>query len=62
MEEMEEVSLEEMLARTINILNEIEVPMRYAERIAMPIWQAIGNLKTCIDAMKPKDGEKDVPD
>lgn len=56
----EEVKMEDVLAETVSILNGIEVPMRYAERIAMPIWQAIGNLKSCIEAIK--DGENNVSD
>lgn len=52
MEETErQYTIEEVLEMTIRQLYEVRVPVELIEPIGMPISMAIGNLKSCLEAM-----------
>lgn len=58
---MEEVSVNEMLRITADLINEIVIPVKYAEQIARPLCQAVANIEAVIAAIKePEEGEKGV--
>ena len=58
---MEEVSVNEMLRITADLINEIVIPVKYAEQIARPLCQAVANIEGVIAAIKePEEGEKGV--
>ena len=48
------VTVKELLEMTIKELEAINVPARYANDIARPIWQSIQNLRQCVEAF-PED-------
>ena len=47
----EKIGAVELLAMTVDMLEEISVPMRYALQIARPMSAAIENIRQVIDAM-----------
>lgn len=59
----EKIGAVELLAMTVDMLEEISVPMRYALQIARPMSAAIENIRQVIDAMSeenPEGGEENV--
>lgn len=58
------MTIKEVLEITINNLNGISVPRWLNEQIGIPIDNAVGNLKLCLEAMsKPaEEPEKEEPD
>ena len=59
----EKIGAVELLAMTVDMLEEISVPMRYALQIARPMSAAIENIRRVIDAMSeenPEGGEENV--
>lgn len=63
--EEKKVSIAEMLQMTVDLIEGIQVPVRYADEISRPLCQAIGNLRGVMDAIiraaeeqeEEKDGE-----
>jgi len=51
MEEERNISAKQLLTETVDLLNEISVPVRYAYQIARPLSVAVQNIQACIDAM-----------
>lgn len=48
----QKITLKELLMQTVDELNAICVPVQYANDIARPIWIAVSNLQSCIDAVQ----------
>lgn len=57
MNEAREISMKEMLEMTAAELEQIEVPVRYADSISRPIYIAVRNLHSCISAMEAQAEE-----
>ena len=57
------MTIKELLRMTAGDLEDIAVPIRYADQISRPIYQAVCNIRRCIDAMEEatekQEGEKD---
>lgn len=57
----ERMTIDQVLAVTIDILEGIDVPMKKLETIGIPIQRAVGNLRLCIQAVQesrmPKPAE-----
>ena len=53
----EEVSVKELLQRTVDLISDIVVPVKYADMIARPLCQVVANIEAVISAI-PKEGEK----
>lgn len=62
----EQISVNEMLKRTVDLIGEIVVPVRYADQIARPLCQAVANIEAVIAAIrepeenKPEEGDGNV--
>ena len=52
MEEYREVSVDELIQETVDMLLEISVPVKYAFQISRPLDQAVKNLQSCLAAFK----------
>ena len=57
----EKLTIRQVLEITMRLLEGIEVPMKYMERIGSPIMNAIHNISACIEASKLAEG-KTPPD
>ena len=63
--EEKNMSIREALQVTVQLIEEISVPVSLADRIARPLCQAVANLRAVIDAIpeaaedEPKEGEAD---
>ena len=63
--EEKDMSIREALQMTVQMIEEISVPVSMADRIARPLCQAVANLRAVIDAIQeaaedePKEGETD---
>lgn len=59
--ENEKISVKDMLKITVEEIEKITVPVKYADQISRPLCQAVYNLRTCISAMEteknPEVGE-----
>ena len=55
--EQKEYSVKEMLEMTLDVIQDIEVPLRYAMQISRPLTQAMENIKACINAIKDTPSE-----
>ena len=56
----EKYTPKQVLGFTINILNNIHVPVAMVEQIGVPISKAVGNLTVLMGAIKEeKEGEED---
>lgn len=64
--EEKDVSIREALQVTVQLIEEISVPVSMADRIARPLCQAVANLRAVIDVIpeaaedEPKEGDADV--
>jgi len=64
--EEKNMSIREALQVTVQLIEEISVPVSMADRIARPLCQAVANLRAVIDAIpeaaedEPKEGDADV--
>lgn len=62
----EQISVNELLKRTVDLIGEIVVPVRYADQIARPLCQAVANIEAVIAAIrepeenKPEEGDGNV--
>lgn len=52
MEEEGKMTIKDLLRMTAGDLEDIAVPIRYADLISRPIYQAVCNIRRCIDAME----------
>ena len=59
---METMTVKEALEATVRILNGIEVPVGYMQKIGIPIANAAGNIIECIRAMDEADKKKEEPE
>lgn len=61
--EQKEMSVQELLQLTADLINEIQVPVLLADQISRPLCQAVANIRTVIDAIEnapeKKPGESD---
>ena len=57
MNETREISMKELLEMTAAELEQIEVPVKYADSISRPIYMAVCNLHSCISAMAAQTDE-----
>ena len=58
---MEEISMKELLRRTVDLIGAIEVPVRYGEQIARPLCEAVANIEQCIAVIPDvKEGDANV--
>ena len=63
--EEKNMSIREALQVTVQLIEEISVPVSMADRIARPLCQAVANIRAVIDAIseaaedEPKEGEAD---
>lgn len=48
----QKITVKELLIRTVDELKAICVPVQYANDIARPIWNAVNNIQSCIDAVQ----------
>ena len=48
----ERMTIDQVLAVTIDILESIDVPMKKLDEIGVPIKKAVGNLRLCIQAVQ----------
>ena len=56
----EKYTVKQVLEITVNILNNIRVPVGMMDGIGLPISQAVGNLRVLMEAIKDeKEGEED---
>ena len=53
------MTVKEVLEITINILNQVNVPVGLIQQIGEPIANAIGNLTACVEGMEKAEGAKD---
>jgi hypothetical protein len=64
--EEKNMSIREALQVTVQLIEEISVPVSMADRIARPLCQAVANIRAVIDAIpeaaedEPKEGDADV--
>lgn len=64
--EEKNMSIREALQVTVELIEEISVPVSMADRIARPLCQAVANLRAVIDAIpeaaeeKTKEADEDV--
>ena len=60
--EEKKISIMEMLEMTAKMIEEIQVPVAYADQISRPLCHALYNLKMCIEAAKnpeePDEGQE----
>ena len=57
---MEQITAEEILQQTADLIGDIVVPVRYADQIARPLCQAVANIEAVIAAFNnPKEGEEE---
>lgn len=57
---MEQITAEEILQQTADLIGDIVVPVRYADQIARPLCQAVANIEAVIAAFnKPKEGDEE---
>lgn len=55
-----EITIKELLAQTIGMIEEINVPIALADEIARPLCGAVANLKFIHDNLEEKEGDADV--
>ena len=60
--ELKALTIVDALKMVIDRLEDINVPVRFADEIARPMCEAVSMLKSCVDAMdrqKPEKPEKE---
>lgn len=58
--ETRELSIREILMMTIDSINSIIVPMKYADSIARPLCAAVASLEACVEAMQEPEKTEEV--
>ena len=56
--EEKKVSIAEMLQMTVDELEGISIPVKYADQISRPIYQAVLKIRICIEAMAAEPAEE----
>ena len=59
-----QITIEQAIRMTVNMLNGIQVPVSMAKQIGVPVQNAIENLEACLNALdkaKEKQVETDEP-
>lgn len=55
----QKISVAELLAQVAGDLEEIEVPVKYGDRIARPLCVAVAQIRMCLEAIRmPEDKEE----
>ncbi len=53
------ISVAELLAQVAGDLEEIEVPVKYGDKIARPLCVAVAQIRMCLEAIRmPEDKEE----
>ena len=53
------MTIKELLQLTADELEGISIPVKYADQISRPIYQAVCNIRRCIDAMEEAAEEQE---
>ena len=56
--EENKISIADLLQMTVDELEGISIPVKYADQISRPIYQAVLNIRSCIEAMTAEPAEK----
>ena len=56
------ISVRDLLVQVAGDLEQIEVPVRYGDRIARPLCLAVAQIRMCIDAIRDEPDESQAPE
>ena len=58
----QQVTIEEVLKATADILKGIQIPVEMSEQIGVPVLRAIRNLNVCVDAIEASNKPEEEKD